>query len=144
MVLCRVQLDLADLESVKKFVEDFRATEKKLSVLINNAGLALNLKDTKRQYTKDNFELTMGTNHIGNVQYFTYFSTLTHSLGRDVASVLTPRSRGRLEARRRLGLASELVRLGLVSVSSSEGLGLGLASVWTCTYLSLTLGGLVA
>ena len=28
----------------------------------------------------------------------------------------------------RLSLASELVRLGLVSVSSSEGLGLGLAS----------------
>ena len=28
----------------------------------------------------------------------------------------------------RLGLAPELVRLGLVSVSSSEGLGLGLAS----------------
>ena len=28
----------------------------------------------------------------------------------------------------RLGLASELVRLGLISVSSSEGLGLGLAS----------------
>ena len=30
-----------------------------------------------------------------------------------------------------LGVASELVRLGLVSVSSSEGLGLGLASVST-------------
>jgi len=28
------------------------------------------------------------------------------------------------------GLASELVRLGLVSVSSSDGLGLGLASAW--------------
>jgi len=50
---------------VRKFVEDFRGTEKKLSVLVNNAGLALNFKDTKRQYTKDNFELTMGTNHIG-------------------------------------------------------------------------------
>jgi len=46
----------------------------------------------------------------------------------DVASVLTSRSRGRLEAPR-LGLASELIHLGLVSVSSSEGLGLGLASV---------------
>ena len=52
---------------MKKFVEEFRATGKNLSVLINNAGLALNFKDTKRQYTKDNFELTMGTNHIGNV-----------------------------------------------------------------------------
>jgi len=60
-----VQLDLADLESVRKFVSDFRATDKQLSVLVNNAGLTLNFKDMKRQYTKDNFELTMGTNHIG-------------------------------------------------------------------------------
>jgi len=42
----------------------------------------------------------------------------------DVASVSSP-SRGAVVSR--LGLASELVRLGLVSVSSSEfGLGLGL------------------
>jgi len=47
-------------------VDEFRATEKKLSVLVNNAGLLMNFKDTKRQYTKDNFELTMGTNHIGD------------------------------------------------------------------------------
>jgi len=33
----------------------------------------------------------------------------------------------------RLGLASELVRLGLVSVSSSKGLGLGLALVSSST-----------
>jgi len=50
---------------VRKFVDDFHATDKKLSVLVNNAGLALNFKDTKRQYTKDNFEMLMGTNHIG-------------------------------------------------------------------------------
>jgi len=61
-----VQLDLADLESVRKFVDEFHATGKQLSVLVNNAGLALNFKDTRRQYTKDNFELTIGTNHIGN------------------------------------------------------------------------------
>jgi len=47
-------------------VDDFHATDKKLSVLVNNAGTLLNFKDCRRQYTKDNFELTMGTNHIGN------------------------------------------------------------------------------
>jgi light-dependent protochlorophyllide reductase len=59
-------LDLASLETVRKFVENFHATGKKLSVLINNAGVGLNFKDTKRQYTKDNFELTLGTNHLGH------------------------------------------------------------------------------
>jgi len=47
---------------------------------------------------------------------------LPHS--RDVASVLTSRSRGAVVPR--LGLVSELLRLGLVSLSSFEGLGLGL------------------
>ena len=53
------------MESIRKFVEDFHATEKKLHVLVNNAGMTLNFKDTKRQYTKDNLEVTMGTNHFG-------------------------------------------------------------------------------
>ena len=47
---------------------------------------------------------------------------------RDVASVLTCRSRGAEVLH--LSLASDLVCLGLISVSSSERLGLGLASVW--------------
>jgi len=34
-------------------------------VIVNNAGLALNFKDVKRQYTTDGFELTIGTNHLG-------------------------------------------------------------------------------
>jgi len=59
------QLDLADLESIRAFVDCFRASGKKLSTLINNAGVILNLKTSQRQLTKDNFELTMGTNHLG-------------------------------------------------------------------------------
>jgi len=47
---------------------------------------------------------------------------------RDIASFLMPQSRGAVVPR--LGLASELVRLGLISVWHSEGLGLGLASAW--------------
>jgi len=61
-----INLDLTSLESVRKFVDDFHATGKKLAVLINNAGVMLPFKDTKRQFTKDNIELTMGTNHIGH------------------------------------------------------------------------------
>jgi len=58
-------LDLSSLESVRKFVGEFHATGKKLHVIVNNAGLALNFKDVKRQYTADGFELTIGTNHLG-------------------------------------------------------------------------------
>lgn len=61
-----MQLDLASLESIRKFVDAFHATEKKLNILINNAGLILGQKDTKRQYTNDNFELVFGTNHLGH------------------------------------------------------------------------------
>lgn len=62
-----LQLDLASIESVRKFVDDFHATGKKLHVLVNNAGMMCNFKDTKKQYTPENFEITMGTNHIGRL-----------------------------------------------------------------------------
>ena len=60
-----MQLDVANNDSIRKFVEDFRESGKKLNVLINNAGILLNPKDTKRQYSEDNYELTMGTNYLG-------------------------------------------------------------------------------
>ena len=60
-----LQLDLADLSSVRKFVDDFHATEKKLNVLVNNGGA---WGKDQRQFTKDNFELMMGTNHLGKFQ----------------------------------------------------------------------------
>jgi len=61
-----MHLDLSSLESVRKFVDEFHATGKKLHVIVNNAELAMNFKDVKRQYTADGFELTIGTNHLGH------------------------------------------------------------------------------
>ena len=55
---------------MRKFVDDFHTSGKKLNVLVNNAGLGLNFKETKRQYTAENFELTMGTNHLGVYTFF--------------------------------------------------------------------------
>ena len=53
-------LDLADLGSVRRAAETFLATGEKLHVLVNNAGLA-----GARGLTKQGFEITFGTNHLG-------------------------------------------------------------------------------
>jgi NAD(P)-dependent dehydrogenase (short-subunit alcohol dehydrogenase family) len=55
-------VDLANLESVHKFAENFKKNFKKLDLLINNAGV-MTPPYTK---TKDGFELQFGTNHLGH------------------------------------------------------------------------------
>lgn len=69
------------MASIRKFVEDFHALGKKLNVLVNNAGLFLKGDDRVRQFTKDNFELTMGTNHLGMSLTQTVRYTLTFDHG---------------------------------------------------------------
>ena len=54
-------LDLADLASVRKAADDLLARNIPIHGLINNAGLA-----GQRGTTKDGFELTFGTNHLGH------------------------------------------------------------------------------
>jgi NAD(P)-dependent dehydrogenase (short-subunit alcohol dehydrogenase family) len=53
-------LDLADLGSVRRAADEFKARKLPLHGLINNAGLA-----GSRGTTKDGFELIFGTNHLG-------------------------------------------------------------------------------
>jgi dehydrogenase/reductase SDR family protein 13 len=55
-----VHIDLADLGSVRRAAEAFLASGRPLDVLVNNAGLA-----GSRGLTKDGFEITIGTNHVG-------------------------------------------------------------------------------
>ena len=57
-----MQLDLADLESVRAFAEALGREYEKLNLLINNAGVSLP-PFTK---TKDGSELQFGTNHLGH------------------------------------------------------------------------------
>ena len=54
-------LDLADLASVRAFVQDFLRDHDRLDVLVNNAGAM----HSTRQETTDGFELTIGANHLG-------------------------------------------------------------------------------
>ena len=56
-----MQLDLADLASVRRFASEFSAKYPHLDILCNNAGvMALPF-----QKTRDGFEMQIGTNHLG-------------------------------------------------------------------------------
>jgi NAD(P)-dependent dehydrogenase (short-subunit alcohol dehydrogenase family) len=55
-------LDLADLDSVARFADEFLAEHRRLDLLINNAGLLT----PPQGMTKQGFELQFGTNHLGH------------------------------------------------------------------------------
>jgi NAD(P)-dependent dehydrogenase (short-subunit alcohol dehydrogenase family) len=57
-----MQLDLADLGSVKRFAEEFHSKYDHLDLLVNNAGVMA----TPYGKTADGFELQFGINHLGH------------------------------------------------------------------------------
>ncbi|EFJ41801.1 hypothetical protein VOLCADRAFT_119590 [Volvox carteri f. nagariensis] len=75
-------LDLASLESVRKFAADWEAEKRPLHILINNAGVFT--IGAPRSETKDGFELHMGSNHLG---HFLLTLLLLPSLRRGVAEL---------------------------------------------------------
>ena len=56
-------MDLSDLNSVKNFSIEFLSQYSRLDILINNAGI---MALPKRQITAQNFEMQLGTNHLGH------------------------------------------------------------------------------
>ena len=56
------ELDLSDLESVRRFAEKFAAEHERLDLLINNAGVMV----PPYSKTAQGFELQFGTNHLGH------------------------------------------------------------------------------
>ncbi|XP_015082138.1 protochlorophyllide reductase [Solanum pennellii] len=60
-----MHLDLASLESVRQFVDNFRRSGRPLDALVCNA--AVYLPTAKEPtFTADGFELSVGTNHLGH------------------------------------------------------------------------------
>ncbi|KAJ0236196.1 Protochlorophyllide reductase C [Hirschfeldia incana] len=60
-----MHLDLASLDSVKQFVDNYRRTERPLDVLVCNAAV---YQPTAKEpsFTAEGFELSVGTNHLGH------------------------------------------------------------------------------
>ncbi len=56
------RLDLANLDSVRRFAGEVTAAHPSIDILVNNAGVMM----TPRQTTSDGFELQLGTNHLGH------------------------------------------------------------------------------
>ena len=76
-------LDLGSLASVEAFAERFRSTHDGLDLLLNNAGVMA----PPRRVTADDFELQLGTNHLG---HFALMGRLIGAMqGRNDARVVT-------------------------------------------------------
>ena len=56
------ELDLADLDTIRAFAEQFAGDHQRLDLLVNNAGIMA----APRRLTKDGFESQLGTNHLGH------------------------------------------------------------------------------
>ncbi len=79
-----LELDLADLASVKKAATTFAATGRPLHLLMNNAGL-MALDESK---TVDGFEMQFGVNHLGHFAFTAdLLPTLTATVGSRIVTM---------------------------------------------------------
>ena len=60
-----MKLDLANLQSIESFSNEFKTKFTKLDVLLNNGGITAGIKIPAHQTTSDGFEYFFGVNHLG-------------------------------------------------------------------------------
>jgi NAD(P)-dependent dehydrogenase (short-subunit alcohol dehydrogenase family) len=65
-----MHLDLGDLESVRKFSEQFLSSFDRLDCLLNNAGLLVDFSDMTKAWTVDGFERTIGVNYVSPAHHY--------------------------------------------------------------------------
>jgi retinol dehydrogenase-12 len=100
-----LQLDLANLDAVRRSAAEFLARDEPLDVLVNNAGLA-----GGHGTTSDGFELAFGTNHVGP---FLFTQLLLERLkASESARIVNVASRAHYDAK---GIDWEAVRKPTVS-----------------------------
>lgn len=82
--VCFIPLDLANLVSVKEFVDRFLKTYPKLDLLVNNAGVMI----PPETRTEQGFELQFGVNHLGHFALTGLLSgIISRTVGARVVSV---------------------------------------------------------
>jgi len=90
--LTPMECDVSDLESVRKFARDFRASGAPLNVLVANAGISLNANykgDEQVLRSKDGFELTVATNYFGHFLLVNMLLPTLEKSGSDSRVVIT-------------------------------------------------------
>jgi len=145
-----MQLDLASLESIALFAEEFAVRHDRLDLLINNAGVMM----TPFQKTEDGFELQFGTNHLGHFALTGHLlelvartpgsrivtvSSMAHKLGRiDFEDLNGESNYNRTKAYEQSKLANLLFTYELqrrLESNGSETLSVAAHPGWTATNL---------
>ena len=84
-------------------MKEFTRKKKKLNVLINNAAMAPNFKDTNRKINNEGNEITMATNYLGKLICLSWF--------RDHSRYVLRQWETTLHCKRRLSLAEPIPRM---------------------------------
>jgi len=145
-----LRLDLADLDSVRRFTEAYVAKHDRLDLLINNAGVMAIPKRT----TADGFEMQFGTNVLGHFAVtvcllglvretpgsrVVWLSSLAHRGGRiDFEDLMRERDYGPWAVYRQSKLADLVLALELqrrLDAAGSDTLSVAAHPGWTATNL---------